>query len=101
MPAPSSRVGTFTGLQQGNYCGVIQSFISRVNRAIFATYHAAPSDEDLPPAQISPHAILVERRSGGDYNVDGSVDAGDYGDLATVVGQTVAAAYSGPTAMAT
>jgi len=81
--------------------GILWDSILHLRRSQFgqfsATYTLHLSDEDLPGQQMQSLTLSLVGKAilAGDYNGDGSVDAGDYVIWQRSFGQTVAAAYSG------
>ncbi|HVT26679.1 MAG TPA: endonuclease [Lacipirellulaceae bacterium] len=96
----NTDLGTFAGsLQIG--AGSSHTFASSLNvtsvGTFSATYTLMFSDEDLPGAQNKSLSLTLTGtvRLAGDYNDDGTVDAGDYLIWRRMFGQNGVAAYSG------
>jgi len=87
------NLSTFSGLAQGASVSFDSKFTPNGVGQFAATYTLMLSDEDLPGEQMQSLTISLsaEAMLSGDYNRDGTVDAGDYTVWRDTMGQTVAA----------
>ncbi len=96
----TTNLGAFSGSLQ-IAAGTGQTFAASLNLTSVGTFTAMYtlnfSDENLAGAQNKSLTLTLtgKVRLAGDFNNDGSVDAGDYVVWKRSFGQTVAAAYSG------
>lgn len=93
----TTNLASFTNLAAGGSQAFTSSFNVSARGSFLATYTLNLSDENLSGATNKTLTLILKgvARLAGDFNNDGSVDAGDYVVWQHSLGETVATAYSG------
>jgi endonuclease I len=93
----TTDLASFTSLAAGSTQAFTSSFNVSARGSFLATYTLNLSDENLSGATNKTLTLTLKgvARLAGDFNNDGSVDAGDYVVWQRSFGQSVATAYSG------